>query len=529
MDSVFFSAKSASGAQIPVRARWDELLVTWDFQKLAQVFSLALGLFIAHTLANAIYRLWFHPLAKFPGPRLNAVLYWPYLYSNHVQGSWVRKVSELHRKYGPVVRIGPNHLSLDGAVAWPEVFALRGAEECPKPVNHFFEGDSASLIGAPRDVHRRQRRQLNHAFSDASLTKQEVTIKRYVDMTMQRLSSRADAGTTINFVDWMNFTTFDIIGDLAFSESFDCLEKNGYHPWVLSLFEGIRGGAMRRFLLSYPLLKLVVTTLGLSKDMKTQTRNRYLAREKAKNRMEKGLETTEGHADFMTYMMKANRDGQHGFEDHEMLATAPIIVVAGSETTATALSGLMFQLTQQPEIYKKVTDEIRATFSSEDDITLRSSATLEYLHACTEEILRFYPPAAETSPRISTGRLIAGNYVPAGTRMSVYQFQTFRNPDHWAEPDSFIPERWLSETHPLYDPKFKSDNHAIFKPFSFGARDCIGKNLAYSELRLIAARFMYRFDFELASKQDDWQNSQRIFGVWEKGPLNLLLKARNSA
>lgn len=111
------------------------------------------------------------------------------------------------------------------------------------------------------------------------------------------------------------------------------------------------------------------------------------------------------------------------------------------------------------------------------------------------------------------------------TRISVYQWATFRNPKHFAEPESFCPERWLPESHQLYDPRFAGDNKVVFKPFSYGTRDCMGKNLAYSEMRLIAARIMWRFDVEI-SGQKDWHNNQRAFVVWEKGPLNATLKQR---
>lgn len=110
----------------------------------------------------------------------------------------------------------------------------------------------------------------------------------------------------------------------------------------------------------------------------------------------------------------------------------------------------------------------------------------------------------------------------------MYQWATFRNPDNFVEPKSFIPERWLPAGHPRYEERFKADNRAVFKPFSHGSRDCIGKNLAYGEMRLMIARLLYRFDFELAFEQDGWHDSQRTFIVWEKGPLYLRLQPRTA-
>lgn len=87
------------------------------------------------------------------------------------------------------------------------------------------------------------------------------------------------------------------------------------------------------------------------------------------------------------------------------------------------------------------------------------------------------------------------------TVISVYQWATFRNPDKFVDPDSFHPERWLPETHPRHDAKYANDNRAVFKPFSYGPRDCIGKNLTYSEIRVIISRILFRCNFELEAGQ----------------------------
>lgn len=109
----------------------------------------------------------------------------------------------------------------------------------------------------------------------------------------------------------------------------------------------------------------------------------------------------------------------------------------------------------------------------------------------------------------------------------MYQWATFRNPENFIDPDSFRPQRWLPATHPLYESKYASDNKAVFKPFSHGTRDCIGKNLAYAEMRVIIARILFRFDFELEPGQHNWHDQQTTFLVWKKGPLNITLKPRS--
>lgn len=70
---------------------------------------------------------------------------------------------------------------------------------------------------------------------------------------------------------------------------------------------------------------------------------------------------------------------------------------------------------------------------------------------------------------------------------------------------------------------FANDNKACFQPFSHGTRNCLGKNLAYSELRVVVSRILFRFDYELAPGQEamDWLEKSKIFVVWEKPALNV--------
>ncbi|KAM4055423.1 cytochrome p450 [Hirsutella rhossiliensis] len=194
--------------------------------------------------------------------------------------------------------------------------------------------------------------------------------------------------------------------------------------------------------------------------------------------------------------MKKTRDGGDGMSESEVLVNTHALVVAGSETTATALSGFCFYLSRNPLAYTLLADEIRAAFASEEDINL------------------------------SPGDMVDGKFVPAGTHLSVYPWATFQNPANFVEAESYIPERWLPATHPRYEGRFAADKRAVFKPFSYGPRDCIGKNLAYSEMRLIICRLLYRFDFELAHKQESWHDDQKILFFWQKKPLYLNLQRR---
>lgn len=205
-----------------------------------------------------VYRLWFHPLAAFPGPALYAVTDLPQHLQSMVIGTWHKRTLDLHRRYGPVVRVGPNSLDFDGSIAWPQIFGRQpGGIEFGKFQLYFGATNTESIISAPRDAHRRQRRHLAHAFSEAALAEQQAFVLKYVNLLISKIAEHAHEGRKMNVVDWMNFMTFDIIGDLGFGDAFQSLDRGDYHPWVRIITDTLPGFSLARLVEFYPVLKLV--------------------------------------------------------------------------------------------------------------------------------------------------------------------------------------------------------------------------------------------------------------------------------
>lgn len=320
---------------------------------------------------------------------------------------------EWHRKYGPIVRIAPDRVLVEGSIAWSDVFSPRGggaAQEWLKEDNFFPEG-KGGIIGADRDNHRRHRRILGHGFSDASLFEQEAMITTHVDLLIEQLTKRADRGEPSDIVQWLNFTTFDIIGDLVFADSFHSLENGHYHIWVEMLITSFRAANIQRFVNFYPYLRPLFSFTSAGKQLKNYPDRLALVTEKARARIAQGAEP--GRRDFMTAMMKKTRDGS-SLTEHEIFLDSNLLIVAGSETTATALSGLFFLICRNPTAYKRLADEVRTSFKSEEEINMRSSNHLPYLHATIEESMRVYPPVVMIAPRQSPGASVNGIYVPKG-------------------------------------------------------------------------------------------------------------------
>lgn len=159
----------------------------------------------------------------------------------------------------------------------------------------------------------------------------------------------------------------------------------------------------------------------------------------------------------------------------ELNNASQLFIAAGSETTATALSGTTFLLLDNPNIFETLKSEIRGSFKEESEITIQTTAKLSYLNAVLEESLRICPPGPGAFPRQVPvgGRIVCGNFVAGGTAVGVHQLSINRSPLNFTDPDSFVPERWLGEE------KYQSDKRTAVNPFSFGPRNCIGKKWVF--------------------------------------------------
>ncbi|CAG9938600.1 unnamed protein product [Clonostachys rosea f. rosea IK726] len=478
----------------------------------------AIGSLVLWVLSLAIYRACFHPLAKIPGPKLYAITDLPYLY--HVsRGTWVGKLQEFHEKYGQVVRFGPEDVSFTTADSWKTIYGHKTSQNKTfhKDLRVYRETISGNshIIIAPHEDHKRMRRLISHAFSEKALRGQESIMKKYVDLLISKTRENAKNGKTIDIVAWYNFTTFDLIGDLAFGEPFGCLEAGGYHPWVSMIFDVLRiaslGQVVRRYTFLAPLRSLIIP-----KWVREKGKEHYqLTQQTALKRVELGKTDRE---DFMSYILRHN--DEKGLTKGELVENASVLIIAGSETTATQLSGTTYHLLTNPSIYNRLTEEIRSTFESEDEITLARVNDLQYMHAVFEEGFRMYPPVPTGLPRITPpeGEFIEGYWIPGKTSVSVSQYSSYHNERNFRDAEKFVPERWLG------DPKYKSDSRGVLNPFSYGPNNCIGKNLAYAEMRLILARLLWSFDLEMLPESKNW-DQQKTFLLWDKGPIQVKVTA----
>ena len=364
------------------------------------------------------------------------------------------------------------------------------------------------------------------------MREQQPIIQSYVNKLISDLRKSASDGPQ-DLVAWFNWTTFDVIGRLAFGEDFSCLERCETHPWIEAVFNSLKALLFIRTVKRYGLLWL----LPLIASKKTLTLRRYnfqFSNDRIESRIKRG--SSEG--DFWDNVLRksdlsieASQDVEHGMSFEEMAANASNIVLAGSETTATLLSGCVYQLLRNPRWMERVTQEIRGAFDSDDEIDLFSINSLPYTLAVLEETMRIYPPVPTQANRLvpDGGDTVDGIWLPGGTIIQIAQYAANHLPANFAMPDEFHPERFLpasvlsllspTEAAELDPEPFKLDDTEVMQPFSVGSRNCIGRNLAYAEMRLILAKFLWNFDIEATENTGSWMEDQKVFILWQKSPL----------
>ncbi|KAL5044872.1 hypothetical protein BDW71DRAFT_209001 [Aspergillus fruticulosus] len=487
------------------------LAIALSPKDIASVFLLVSVTFAA---LHYCYNIFFHPLAKYPGPRLRAASQIPFLLGL-VKGRHHLIIRELHERYGTVVRFAPGHLSYISADAWREIYGHKkhGEPEMSKETRwNVADPNGPTVFLSSRERHSHYRRLLSHGFSDRALREQEPLLRSYVDLLIRGLRRVSNHGKTpVNLVEWFNMTTFDIIGDLTFGEPFGCLQTGTLHPWVRGIFNGLKAITYVTAAQHIPLIgPYMQPLLGLA-----MTSDAFKARQAhfgyCHDKVTRRLNNASHRPDFMEGILQ--RPPGKGMTFPELVGHSSVLVIAGSETTATLLSGAVYLLLANRDKMQRLVDEVRTAFDSQDDISIEAIGRLVYLQAVIEESLRFYPPVAagihrEVPPG---GSQIEGRYVPAATAVTVSHYAAYHSAANFTQPDAFIPERFIDKS--AFD-----DNRDVLQPFHVGPRNCIGRNLAYAEMKLILALLLFHFDLKLNERTTDWLE-QKTYIIWEKHPL----------
>jgi len=188
-------------------------------------------------------------------------------------------------------------------------------------------------------------------------------------------------------------------------------------------------------------------------------------------------------------MAASDRDNGQVMPDSQLINEIMTLVVAGHETTASALNWAWYLISQHPEVEERLSSEL-ARASDSAFLGLDDLPRFAYTRQVLEEVLRLYPPGWLMTRRALKDDRLGEYFVPARTEIYISPYLIQRHPDLWEDPDRFDPDR--------FDPEHPQVRHALaMLPFSAGPRNCIGEVLARVEMQIhlmtIAKRLRLRY------------------------------------
>lgn len=314
----------------------------------------------------------------------------------------------MHARYGIVVRSHPDELSFTGASGWRDIYAAR--PQLPKPVL----GNLQTPSGVPgittipdSQNHGRQRKILVPAFSDYAVREQEYILQKYSDLLISRLREQGDE---VNIIEWYKYTTFDVTGDLCFADSVRCLEAGDNHPWVAAVYRGVKFAQILTVFDYFPPMGAVVKWC-IPPSVREKAQENYIY---TRNKIDHRIALKSDRPDFMKYILENNHEG--GMTREEINSTVTVLVLAGSETSATTLTAATYYSLNHPRVFERLEKEIRDAFDHDpSSVTVSAVSELPYLHAVITEALRLHSNNPVSIPREMDRPVeICGVMVPPG-------------------------------------------------------------------------------------------------------------------
>ncbi|OQV00819.1 hypothetical protein CLAIMM_06267 [Cladophialophora immunda] len=468
-----------------------------------------------------VYRLFLHPLKDYPGPVLAKITKWYGFYLTSFGKTYI-DYTKLHEKYGDVVRIGPNELSFVDPESVKYVHGS-AANKLAKGPNYDTRlwADGISL-GDERDIvaHRTRRKFWDKGLAIKAITSYEPRLVRIINVLKSKFDTYAEKEIDVGaFID---FFGFDAMADLAFNETFSFLENESSGELAGLVRKGLK---MTELIRNVQWLTPIFKYLPMDPEDKAQTeRFAKTSAEQFEKRLAMGTEPT----DLFTYLLAHDESGRT-LAKRDLESDSPVIIVAGSDTTAVCLSFVFYFISRDATIQKRLIEEVDQAWAQHGaslDGRKLGPEQMPYLNAVINESLRMVPPAPNGNQRTTPkgGCVVDGRYLPENTQVSCQPTFMAHDARSFTKPELFVPERWIDEKR---DPEWNHDTRS-FIPFSAGQFICPGKALAYLEMRLLLVHVFKDFSFEMSPGFDHagfWLGLQSYMG-YMKRPITLTVHRR---
>ncbi|XP_040268459.1 cholesterol 24-hydroxylase-like [Bufo bufo] len=398
-------------------------------------------------------------------------------------------------KYGPVVRVNCSSNTIV-FVASPEAvkkflmspkYTKDNFYECVETMFGVRYMGNGLLTDQDYEHWHKQRRIIDPAFSRNYLIGLMGTFNEIAEDLMDILGDKADGKCQVGMHDMMGRVTLDVIAKAAFG-----MELNSLHddqtPFTRAITTVMKGMVEARD----PLVQYIPGKQAFIRDVKESLKFLRKTGQECILQRRKAIQDGEDiPMDILTQILKgAETESDCSLEN--LIDNFVTFFIAGQETTANQLSFAVMELARHPEILTRVQTEVDEVLGSKRDIEYEDLGKLQYLSQVLKETLRLYPIALGTSRAIEEEMVIEGVRIPPGTTLMFNAYIMGRMEKYYHDPLVFNPDR--------FHPDAPKSSYTYF-PFSLGPRSCIGQVFAQMESKVIMAKLLQRFQFELVEGQ----------------------------
>ncbi|WP_338700411.1 cytochrome P450 [Streptomyces sp. Q6] len=361
----------------------------------------------------------------------------------------------------------------------------------------------SGLFAATWEPHRRQRRMMQPGFHQARMPGYATVMREEIAALLDGWSD----GQQGDVRDEMHTVTLRIASRTMFTnpvsgraaaevqECMPIINRGVYKRMVAptALLEKLPTRENREFALAHERMRVVVD----------ETIGQYRAA---------GVD----HGDLMSILIGAvDEETGRGLSETEIHKQVMTLLAGGMETTANAICSTLHQITTHPEVERRLCAELDTVLGGRP-ATFEDIPRLPYLNRVLYETLRLRPPVWLLTRTTTHATELGGRPIPEGAIVLLSPYLLHHNPELFADPETFDPDRWLPE-------RVDDVTEAAMQPFIMGNRKCIGDKFALTEAMLVIASILARWTLRPVPDAKRTPLPEATLGP---GPMPMVLRRR---
>ena len=337
------------------------------------------------------------------------------------------------------------------------------------------------LLTSEGDLWRRQRRLAQPSFSRQRVARFATLMTETASRQIEGWQEHIETQRPLPVASEMMRLTLAIIGKALFGADLSEKDAGVVERGIVTFLEHAR--------------KTTYRLIDLSWILPSKSQRQY---EEAKKDLDalvyriierRRREGAEGY-DLISMLLQATDDETgEGMSDEQLRDEVMTMIIAGYETTSTALAWIWTALSLHPGVARRWRRELQTVLGDRLP-TVTDLPELAYTEKVIKETMRLYPSAWSMSRLVVEDEVLSGYAIPAGSLVFVCPYAVHRHPEFWPNPEGFDPERFAPEAE-------EGRHRFAYLPFGAGPRNCIGQHFAMMELKLVLATIGQRYALNL--------------------------------